>query len=127
MNDAGDPSDSPATLAELRERIRELSTVDGEFVVACARTGESPVPIDGYRFPDRETAAQAATVTIEYRERLRRLDPRTPRYDPVAHELPVEAGSGAVTALAPPAEAPLAGSGYRDWRRPVGTDAGLDE
>jgi hypothetical protein len=88
MGDADDCTDhSSATLGELRLRIEALATRNGRFLVACARTGESPVPGDGCRFPDRETAAEAAQYVIAYRERLREMDPRTPRYDPVVHEV----------------------------------------
>lgn len=90
---ADDRSAAPAdrSLAALRHRIRELATADGRFVVVCARTAVSPVPIDDYRFESRAVAADAAQYAVAYRERLRELDPRTPRSDPVVHEAPAGA------------------------------------
>ncbi|WP_445677854.1 DUF7552 domain-containing protein [Salinarchaeum laminariae] len=38
--------------------MQTLAAPRGAFVVACARTGESPVPVDGYRFDDRSTGAR---------------------------------------------------------------------
>lgn len=46
-------------LTELRRYVESISTETGEYVLYCARTGESPVPADGLRFdskPDREPA-----------------------------------------------------------------------
>lgn len=83
----GDDPDAAPTLAELRLRIQALATADGEYIVACARTGDVPVPVDGYRFEERATAAEAARYASEYRAQLRQLDPRTPHYDPVVHEV----------------------------------------
>lgn len=89
-----DPPTSPSvpSLAALRGRIAALATTDGRFLVACTRTGVSPVPIDGYRFESRRVAAEAAQYAVAYRWRLRELDPRTPRYDPVVHEASAGAG-----------------------------------
>jgi hypothetical protein len=72
-------------LRDCRRRIEALAG-EGRFRVACARTGESPVPVAGLRFPDRETAATAAWLTRRYRAALRRWDPETPWLDPVVHE-----------------------------------------
>jgi hypothetical protein len=76
-------------LATIRGRLEALADNDGEFVVACARTGERPFPVAGLRFPDRETAADALSLATAYRETLARYDPWTPRYDLVVHGTPV--------------------------------------
>ncbi len=60
------------------------------------------MPAADLRFPDRRAAERAARLTDEYRDRLRRWDPRTPRYDVVVHECVSDAGDGA---RAPPAAA----------------------
>jgi hypothetical protein len=75
-------------LAAIRGRLEGLATDGGQFVVACARTGERPFPVAGLRFPDRETAAGALDLAVSYRETLARYDPLTPRYDLVVHETP---------------------------------------
>lgn len=75
-------------LAEIRARLEGLATPDGRFVVACARTGERPVPVAGLRFADRATAAHALDLASSYRETLAEYDPRAPRYDLVVHEAP---------------------------------------
>lgn len=63
------------TLADIRARIEELSVAVGPYRVRSARTGDSPVPVTGTQFPDRETAAEAASVATAYRTALRRYDP----------------------------------------------------
>jgi hypothetical protein len=86
------------TLTELRARVESLSTVDGSFAVVCARTGERPVPVDEARYPDRETAVQAATAARRYRATLRRYDPQVAFHDLVVQEVgadhPTRLGSG---------------------------------
>jgi hypothetical protein len=72
-------------LRECRRRIESLAG-EGRFVVACARTGESPVPVAGLHFPDRRAAATAARLTAVYRAKLGAWDPETPWRDPVVHE-----------------------------------------
>lgn len=72
-------------LRECRRRIESLAG-GGRFVVACARTGESPAPVAGLRFPDRRAATAAARLTRVYRDTFRRWDPETPWQDPVVHE-----------------------------------------
>lgn len=69
------------TLVEVRERIESLATAGGAYCLVCARTGERPVPAEGLRFPDPETARTAARSTEEYRSLLRRYDSRLPRRD----------------------------------------------
>jgi len=84
------------TLTGLRDEIEALAAPDGSFRVLCARTGERPVPSGDLRFPDRETAAEAAALTERYREALRRYDPRLPRRDPIVCETPrIPSGPGA--------------------------------
>ncbi|USZ67937.1 hypothetical protein NGM10_14535 [Halorussus salilacus] len=74
------------TLSDVRERIAALSDDTGRYYVSCARTGERPVPVAGKRFPDRETAAEAAGLAAAYRAELRRYDSRLPRYALVVSE-----------------------------------------
>lgn len=69
------------TLIDIRERIDDLATDDGQYFVVCGRTGDRPVPAAGNRFPDRATARAAARATEQYRSALRRYDPQVPYYD----------------------------------------------
>jgi len=73
-------------LHELRERIEALAVSAGRFEVVCARTGEQPFPVADARFPDRESAAEAAALAGRYRAALRRYDERLPPLDLVACE-----------------------------------------
>jgi hypothetical protein len=73
-------------LHELRERIESLAAPSGRFEVVCARTGEQPFPVADQRFPDRESAAEAAALAGQYRAALRRYDERLPPFDLVACE-----------------------------------------
>ena len=75
-------------LRDLRRRIEALAASGGEFRLACARTGERPVPAADLRFDDRASAARAARLTRTYRDRLREWDPRTPYYDVTVHGYP---------------------------------------
>ena len=86
------------TLADIRERLAELSVAVGPYRVVSARTGDGPFPVTGLQFPDRATAAEAATVAAAYRRALRRYDPRV-----TLHELIVtEAGAGTGASPEPP-------------------------
>ncbi|WP_135806272.1 DUF7551 domain-containing protein [Halorussus marinus] len=76
------------TLRDLRERIADDHEDGGRYYVACARTGERPVPVAGKRFPDRATAEEAARAAAAYRAELRQYDPRLPCYDLVVSEDP---------------------------------------
>jgi len=76
------------TLDEIRRRLGEHASPDGRYYLACARTGERPVPSGEHRFPDRETATRAADLVDAYRDELRRYDPRLPHYDVIVRELP---------------------------------------
>lgn len=69
------------TLCAIRGRIETLATATGEYYVVCGRTGEQPVPVDGMRFPDRETASEAAQTATAYRAVLREYDSQAPVYD----------------------------------------------
>ncbi|WP_049924143.1 DUF7551 domain-containing protein [Halopiger djelfimassiliensis] len=71
------------TLREIRHRIEQLATDDGDYYVICGRTGEFPVPVAGKRFPTRKAAADAARATEQYRAALRRYDPQAPFYEPI--------------------------------------------
>ncbi|WP_436908672.1 DUF7551 domain-containing protein [Halosimplex marinum] len=79
------------TLTDIRAELEDLAEESGEYYVQCGRTGERPVPVDGRRFPDRETAVQAVRVAHAYRATLRRYDPRAPWYDFVVCEADGEA------------------------------------
>ena len=70
-----------STLTGIRDRIEALASADGRYHVACARTGDRPVPAAGYRFPDRAAARTAAHLTGRHRATLRRYDPQVPPYD----------------------------------------------
>ena len=81
------------TLTDIRAELEGLAAESGEYYVRCGRTGERPVPVDGRRFPDRETAVQAVRVAHAYRATLRRYDPRAPWYDFVVCEADADPGS----------------------------------
>ena len=78
-------------LRDLRRRIEALAAPGGEFRLACARTGERPVPAADLRFDDRPSAERAARLTRAYRDRLREWDPRTPYHDVTVHARPPDA------------------------------------
>ncbi len=82
------------TLVEIREHIEALASDDGDYYLACARTGERPVPAAGMRFDGRAAARNAAQATEHYRAALRRYDPRLPCYDVIVRE---DAGPRATT------------------------------
>lgn len=92
-----------ATLREMRERVDALASLDGPFVVACARTGERPVPVTALRFADRPIAVEAAEIVTSYRAALREYDPQVPRYDLIVHDC---ADGDARPRRDPPAQAP---------------------
>ena len=75
-------------LTGIRDRIKALASADGRYYVACARTGDRPVPAAGHRFPDRATARAAARLTGRYRAMLRRYDPQVPPYDLIVCQCP---------------------------------------
>lgn len=95
------------TLAGVRERIEALASPEGRFVVACARTGERPVPLAGLSFPDRATAAEAADLAGRYRATLRGYDPAVAHHDLVVHD-----GTPGPTARVGAGVGPVAGSDY---------------
>ena len=74
------------TLGEIREYVEELGRSEGAYALVCGRTGESPVPASGLRFESRAVARAAASAVEQYRETLRRYDPRVPRYDIIVCE-----------------------------------------
>ena len=92
------------SLRSLRARIESLATSGGRFGVACARTGVTPVPIDGLWFESREDAGLAVDLAAAYRARLRRYDPTVQRHDLVVHECPLAVDAG-IAARSPPAAA----------------------
>lgn len=85
------------TLGDIRDHIESLASEDGRYYVACARTGNRPVPVDGLAFADRASAHAAAQATEQYRATLRRYDPQVPYCDVIVREeLPGwEASTGA--------------------------------
>jgi len=83
------------TLTEIRDRLRELASPEGGYLVRCGRTGERPVPVDDVRFPDRDSGVEAVRAAHAYRATLRRYDPRAPWYDLVVCEEPVDERAGA--------------------------------
>jgi hypothetical protein len=74
------------TLVGIREHIEALADPTGSYYVVCGRTGERPVPASGLRFQSRDRAREAARATGQYRDALRRYDPRTPHYDLIVVE-----------------------------------------
>ena len=76
------------TLTGIRDRIEALASADGRYYVACARTGDRPIPATDHRFPDRATARTAARLIGRYRARLRWYDPQVPLYDLIVCRCP---------------------------------------
>ena len=107
------------TLASISDHIEALASADGEFSLVCARYGDRPVPAAGLRFESRAAARAAARATEQYRDALRRYDPRVPYYDVIvrqeyADDERVDAGESADAADPDPCR--LAGDGH-DVRR----------
>jgi len=92
------------TLTDIRSTLESLTDERGAYHVRCGRTGERPVPVDGRRFPDRESAVEAVRVAHAYRATLRRYDPRAPWYDFVVCEAGVDSDERGIWAF-PPAKA----------------------
>ncbi|WP_435360179.1 DUF7552 domain-containing protein [Haloarchaeobius sp. DFWS5] len=61
-------------LTDLRAHLQTLHAPGGPYHVICAKTGSSPVPVDGLQFDDRRTAAEAARAAASYRGKLREYD-----------------------------------------------------
>jgi len=75
------------TLLEIGDHIESLASEAGEYSLVCARYGDRPVPAAGLRFESRAVARAAARATEQYRDALRRYDPRLPYYDVIVrHE-----------------------------------------
>ena len=72
------------TLTDIRDHIESLASDDGEYYLVCVRYGDRPVPASDLRFDTRATASAAAQATTQYRQALRRYDPKVPYYDIVA-------------------------------------------
>jgi len=90
------------TLSDIRARLNELSVAVGPYRVVSAKTGDGPFPVTGLQFPERATAAEAATVASAYRRALRRYDPRVTVHDLVV----TEATALGATSPAPPRTVP---------------------
>jgi hypothetical protein len=71
------------TLVEIRKHIDSLACPTGSYYLVCGRTGDRPVPAADKRFEERAVARSAARATEQYRDTLRRYDPRLPYYDVV--------------------------------------------
>ncbi|RLM59898.1 hypothetical protein DVK02_02575 [Halobellus sp. Atlit-31R] len=84
------------TLRDISRHVDCLAARDGPYTVVCGRTGCEPHPVSGLRFDDRDTAAEAAEATAEYRATLRQYDPQVPFYEPIVHD--VEDGRAGLTA-----------------------------
>jgi len=74
------------TLSDIRTRLEDLAVAVGPYRVVSAKTGDGPFPVTGLQFPDRATAAEAATVASAYRRALRRYDPQVTVHDLVVTE-----------------------------------------
>ncbi|WP_336021919.1 DUF7551 domain-containing protein [Halobellus salinisoli] len=91
-----------ATLRDISRHVDCLAAPDGPYAVVCGRTGCEPYPVAGHRFDDRDTAAEAADATTEYRATLRQYDPQVPFYEPLVHDLEDGPAGVATTADADP-------------------------
>lgn len=74
------------TLLEISDHIESLASETGEYSLVCARYGDRPVPAAGLRFESRPVARAAARATEQYRDALRRYDPRLPYYDVIVRQ-----------------------------------------
>lgn len=74
------------TLVAISDHIEALSSADGEYSLVCARYGDRPVPAAGLRFESRAAARAAARATEQYRDALRRYDPKVPYYDVIVRQ-----------------------------------------
>ncbi|MFB6089614.1 MAG: hypothetical protein ABEJ97_01025 [Halobellus sp.] len=86
-----------STLRDIRRHVDALAAPQGPYAVVSGRTGSEPSPVSGLRFDDRDTAAEAADVTAEYRATLRQYDPQVPFSEPLVHDVE-ELRSGIATA-----------------------------
>lgn len=73
-------------LIELRTRIESLASDGGSYYIICGRTGERPIPVMDARFGSRAVAQDALEAATQYRNELRRYDPRVPDYDLIVCE-----------------------------------------
>ena len=80
------------TLLEIGDHIESLASETGEYSLVCARYGDRPVPAAGLRFESRPVARAAARATEQYRDALRRYDPRLPYYDVIVRQEFADAG-----------------------------------
>lgn len=81
------------TLLEIGDHIESLASETGDYSLVCARYGDRPVPAAGLRFESRPVARAAARATEQYRDALRRYDPRLPYYDVIVRQEFADAGS----------------------------------
>lgn len=79
--ECGDAEAVGAVLRDARETIEDLATDDGDYHVACRRTGVRPEPVTEVRFDDRSDARRARDAAGRYRDALADLDPERPTYD----------------------------------------------
>jgi hypothetical protein len=82
----GDRGVIGTTLVAISDHIEALADPDGEYSLVCARYGDRPVPAAGLRFESRGAARAAARATEQYRDALRRYDPRAPYYDVIVRQ-----------------------------------------
>lgn len=74
------------SLEALHQRIDDLTDSDGDFAVVCPLSGKRPVPVRGKSFPSADAAEEAVDLVVEYRERLRDVDPHLETLPVVATE-----------------------------------------
>ncbi|WP_144923966.1 DUF7551 domain-containing protein [Halorubrum salsamenti] len=86
------------TLLEISDHIESLASETGEYSLVCARYGDRPVPAAGLRFESRPVARAAARATEQYRDALRRYDPRLPYYDVIVRQEFADDGSAVESA-----------------------------
>jgi len=86
------------TLLEIGDHIESLASETGEYSLVCARYGDRPVPAAGLRFESRPVARAAARAAEQYRDALRRYDPRLPYYDVIVRQEFADDGSAVESA-----------------------------
>lgn len=86
-------SDLTETVQTTREQIEELQAADGEYVVACRRSGIRPEPVMDARFESYADAERACTVAQRYRTAMRTLDPALTQHDLVVSTITIDDGT----------------------------------
>lgn len=75
------------TIQAARERVETLAVEDGQYFVACRRTGVRPEPVTDARFDCLADATRARDAVVRYRDALSTLDPDCSRFDLDVYEV----------------------------------------